>query len=117
MRYTQHFFISGQLLGSSPRKPVFFDGKPRAPVSYLFHCEFCGDVYAKCPVVDEKGEVSLWLALRRVCVSCRGKKSFFSEWPGSITLDYDKEFSSSFPLKVLHRELLLHIDNLEKAFK
>lgn len=115
--YTQYFFISGQLVGQAQRKPAMYRNLPGPPLSYSFYCEYCGDTFARCPVVDKDNRQSPWLAIRRICSSCGGKARYLSQWPGALDPhNSDSDFVNTFPLKVLHLELLAHLDHFERIF-
>lgn len=116
MRYTQHFIVEGKHLGETPRPAVKYGAMcVGAPQAYAFFCPLCGEVWARCPVVDFQGVVQPFQATTK---ECRKHPDFLNLWttriPGSIFLSFDKEFTAALPEEALKRELLLHLDAIEK---
>jgi len=114
MTYRQLFFVEGRLLGETPRSLVFVHAELQAPMSYLFFCQDCGEVYARCPVVRSDGVISKWQSFRRICSHCAEHSKFLNDWPGCITLSWDYDFTEAFPMPVLQYELERHIQHYER---
>ena len=110
----QLFIIEGRILGQAPRRKEFVHGELQPPVSALFFCRVCGEVYARCPVIQE-GVPMPWQSYRRICRKCgKTHKPFLDEVPGAIHLSFDQPFTDAFPVPVLQWELERHLDKLEK---
>src|SRR5687767_11974568 len=107
--FTQHFFIEGKLLGEAPRGLIRVHEVHAPPPSYLFYCGNCGDVFARCPVTVKIPQVVSWVnqwhSISKTCWKCRERCKYLSEWPGTLSCPWDKDFTASFPLTVLQREL------------
>lgn len=104
----QHFLIEGHYLGSAPRT-IISDGARGFgwPLSKLFYCAECGDVFAKCPTEPQTG----WRAVYACCAKCPPKSGLHI--PGSIW-DYEPEFVAAFPDAVLQQEAKRHLQWFEK---
>ena len=115
--FRQLFFIDGKCVAEGERnwwkarRPLVV-----APMSYLFYCSECGDVWAKCPVHNPAtGEVQPFQGHRHPCRKCRPRYwDQRGQLPGSLLLEYDDEFTEALPNEVLRRELLLAIDAYEQ---
>jgi hypothetical protein len=97
---TQHFIVEGKHLGTGPRKPERVHEQMQIPTSYAFFCPVCGDLWARCPVVNLDGTVQPWMPWR---IKCRKHPPVYSiEVPGSLFLTWDKGFNDAMP-EVLER--------------
>lgn len=105
----QLFFIEGKLLGETVREKVDWNGQWAPPVSALFFCAVCGEVFAKCPVVLEDGTNSQWQSYRKVCARHGGDRVLGEDPPGSLWLSWDRDFLKALPLEVMLREFELHL--------
>lgn len=112
MPITQHFIVEGKYLGSAERQMTSRHGPVQVPPSYAFFCPVCAEVWARCPVEVVEGQQEQFMVWTKAC-----HKHFHHsmEVPGSLYLDWDKEFTESFPEGVLKAELLLHLDFYEKG--
>lgn len=111
MPITQHFIIRGKYLGNAQRQMTSRHSPAQVPTSYAFFCPVCAEVWARCPVEVVEGAPEHFMVWTKAC-----SKHFVHrmEVPGSIYLDWDKDFTESFPEGVLREELLLHLDFAEK---
>lgn len=109
------FIIEGTYLGESPVTKVFIHAELQAPYSYLWFCQYCGDVYARSPVLDGAGKQSPWQSYASTCRRCAGLGSCFYRVPGSLWLNWDKNLLAAFPDAVLRYELERHLDQLDKV--
>lgn len=105
MKYKQSFFINGKYYGSFPRRALSRDGIKFVPRSYLFYCEKCGEVYARCPVVDENKQQLIWTSLLGICEKCHSPSVFHA--PGSIWSGWDEDFVEIFSRELLLREFFI----------
>ena len=110
----QLFFIEGQLLGEAARGLHIIHGQAQEPTSDLCFCQFCGVVYANLPVVLPSGRNTPYQSHRGVCRGCCSRVADLYYTPGSIWRQWDTAFTEALPLAVLKRELLLHLDQLER---
>lgn len=111
MTLTQHFFIEGHYMGQGPRFGIQTDRESFGrPCSKLFFCGGCGEVLARCPVIDEAGRMSSWHSVYSICAKCPSPGLAV---PGSI-YNLEPGFALAFPLSVLQREVLLHIKHWKK---
>ena len=114
MPFRQLFFIEGKLLGSAVRAPVLTFGELAAPLSGLWFCQHCGEVFAKAPVIDDTtNRPTPWQSHRSLCRKCAPSSPFASEIPGSIWLSWDRDFLAALPATVLTWEFLRHLDRVE----
>ena len=110
----QLFFIEGKLLGEAPRLLIRTDRDVwGAPLSRLFFCARCGEVFARCPVLKDDGEHSLWSPVYALCRRCAPLGNLI---PGSIWF-YEEPFVAAFPDAVLRWELERHLDYHERFSK
>lgn len=105
----QHFIIEGRYLGHGARGlAVDRDLGAGRPLSLMFFCHACGEVYAKCPVEP----TTAWRAEHATCRKCRPRGMVHV--PGSIWT-YDSTFTAAFPDAVLQWELQRHLDWMEQG--
>lgn len=115
MLYRQLFFIESRLLGEAPRGYDRIFGEWQEPLSLLFFCSRCGDVYAKCPCIRADGSTTKWQSHSGICRKCGTKhQSYLSEWPGSIFRPWHSEYTAALPVAVLQWELERHLDSFER---
>lgn len=118
MKYTQYFFINGKLLAETPRALTHSFDITHPPYSYAFFCRHCGEVYAKCPVVAEDGDVQPWSYWSRCCGRCAGKAAVVEGPAASIDLPWSADYTRDLPFAVLQREVELYaqfvLNNLKK---
>ena len=107
----QLFFIGNKLLGETSRQLVYVHGELQCPASYLWFCPYCGEVYARAPVMlpGNEGKVSKWQALCHACPRCDAPRYHSLESvPGSLWLSWDEDYLAALPNPVLQREAALH---------
>jgi hypothetical protein len=103
----QSFFIEGRYLGTVSRARVWIDRTSAGtPLSYLYYCAECGEVYARAQV-----EGASWRAVFGCCRKCHTRSGMLV--PGSIW-NYDEDLTAAFPDAVLRWELDRHLDWKEK---
>ena len=109
--YQQSFFVNGRFYGTFPRKArrdQDQEGRTEPPDSLLFFCTKCGEVYAKCPVVDLAGKQLRWRSIAGVCGKCPSDLMFLN--PGNVWISWDWEYQTAMPKELLERELVNLID-------
>lgn len=104
--YPIEYFIDGQYLGQGRRSWEFFHNQPIPPESKAFFCEHCGEVWAR--VVSTEG-TKHFAVYSMGCAKCRNPYRFMNP-PGSIWMDWDKDWQDAMPKAVLQRELRLHCE-------
>lgn len=109
------FIVEGTYLGESPVAAFFVHEELRAPYSYLWFCEQCGEVYARSPVLDGAGKQSPWQSYASTCRRCARLSACFYRVPGSLWLNWDKNLLAAFPDAVLRYEFERHLDQLDKV--
>lgn len=116
MSFRQLFFIENQLIGEASRgySSVHRTGAP--PMSDLYFCRFCGEVFAKFPCLSLSGAGTPWQSYRSVCRKCKPPHTCV-EIPGSIWRGYDTDFTDALPLSVLRWELDRHLEEYERGYK
>lgn len=114
MIYKQHYIVAGKYLGSAPRKHDIIHGEHCRPLSNLYFCRQCGDVWAKCPVEDASGKVSQWLSFSTLCPKCAGSEL---EVPGSLYRAWDMRFCEALPESVLRWEVRQQFEHYERWFE
>ena len=115
MPLRQLFFIESRLLGEAPRGKVFWHEQLAEPPSDLFYCPICGEVWAKFPILRDDGSCCKWQSYSRMCRKCGPKhQRFLSDWPGSVTRTWDREYMQALPVPVLVWELERHIESWER---
>lgn len=108
----QHFFIEGRYLGSASRSPFFREPLlGQLPLSKLFYCSNCGEVFAKCPVELVDNSTTTWQAVYGCCRKCEPSGL---QVPGSIW-HFEAEFTAAFPDAVLLWEVNRHLDNFQET--
>lgn len=112
MPFRQLFFIEGHLLGEATRESFFLHGELAEPLSGLWFCSHCGEVFAKAPVVRANGKPTPWQSHRACCRKCVAKSA--SEVPGSLWLSWDDKLLASLPPAVLLWEFERHLDKAER---
>lgn len=108
------FVVEGTYLGESPVDYFFAHEELRAPYSYLWFCDQCGEVYARSPVIKFNGQTSPWQSFAGTCRRCQPNSGFYRP-PGSLWLNWDKDLIAAFPDAVLRYELERHLDQLDKV--
>lgn len=114
MPITQHFILEGRYCGSAPRQMTSRHGPAQVPPSYAFFCPVCAEVWARCPVEVVAGSPEKFMVWTK---ACRRHYHHSLEVPGSIHLDWDKEFTESFPLETVRWEFERHLDFAEIRLK
>lgn len=107
----QHFIIEGKHLGIAQRELVFSHADIHAARSYAFVCPVCGDLWAKCPVLDGAKEQQYMVWTK----ACRKHPRHGLEIPGSLQLSWEQEFTEAFPEAVVKWELDRHLDFAERS--
>lgn len=115
MKLNQLFFIEATLRGQAERELVYVHNERRRPMSGLYFCSECGEVWAKCPVVGDDGVASPWQSYRTLCRKCFHYSKTMFQVPGSLTLSWDKDFMQALPMPVLAWELDRHLDHYERV--
>lgn len=115
MQFRQLFIIEGKVLGDTLRSLTRVHEQLTEPLSLLFYCKFCGEVYAKCPVMRADGSTTQWQSFRCCCRKCAARSSLLSDWPGCVWLSWDRDYLAALPEPVLQWELLRHIDSYERT--
>lgn len=108
------FIVEGTFLGESPVAAFFAHEELRAPYSYLWFCERCGEVYARSPVISAAGQTSPWQSFASTCRRCPPTSGVY-RLPGSLWLNWDKDLLAAFPDAVLRHETLRHLDYFDKV--
>ena len=103
MLFTRHFFINNKHLGTASIGYAKVQEEYRIPWGYAFLCPTCGEVWARTPVDHPK---SKFQAITR---GCPKHKQHEIEVPGSLWLDWDRDFTKSFPFDALLYEVTLHL--------
>lgn len=120
MNFTRHFFIEGQYLGSAKDQAHYIRNAKVLcpPQGHFFFCAHCSRLWAECPV---EGQASMiW---SRACKNHSpgaqtggfgpqrtGVLTVPSSSPtGSIWLDWEPEFTATFPPRVLEWEIARHL--------
>lgn len=109
------FVVEGTYLGESPVAAFFAHEELRAPYSYLWFCQHCGEVFARSPVLNLAGKQSPWQSYASTCRRCVEPGAGFYRVPGSLWLNWDKDLIAAFPDAVLRYELERHLDQLDKV--
>ena len=108
----QSFILEGRYLGHSPRGFVRFSHSDRqAPLSKVFYCRTCGEVFAKCPITMPDGTTASFHSASGLCRRCPPDGSLST--PGSIAYP-EPEFLAAFPDAVLRWEIARHLDYFEQ---
>lgn len=112
--FLQEFFIDGQYLGTAGRKSEWRGDARLLPISQMFYCGLCGEVWARLPVYELEDpaqplprKLRPWQSYRHVCSKCRNRTDWLEDWPGSIWHALDEDYTASLPLPVLRREVLV----------
>jgi hypothetical protein len=107
----QSFFIEGRYHGTVPRQSVWIDRTACGPpLSYLYYCAECGEVFARAPV-DTPSQT--WQAVFGCCRQCTPRSGMLV--PGSVWY-HDEDLTAAFPDAVLRWELERHLDWKEKEY-
>lgn len=108
MTYQRHFIIEGKHLGIAPCSMEFVHEELQRPRSYAYFCPVCGELWAKCPVeVVATGEVLQWMT---ITTNCRKHPQGCWRAPGSLSLNYEEAYSTSFPDEVVRWEFQRQMD-------
>ena len=113
MPFRQLFFIEGKLLGEASRPGFFRLAELAEPLSGLWFCQHCGEVFAKAPVLRPDGTLTPWQSYRAICRKCAFRSIYQSEVPGSIWLSWDDAFLSALPPSIITWEFNRHLDKFE----
>lgn len=112
--YTQHFIIEGRPFGTGDRGFVYTKEVKHIPWSVLYVCRYCGNEYARAPVLVA-GVEREYTVHTGVCRRCAQRtRSVHFDIPGSIWRSWDAEFVNAFPPEVLRWELERHIEHTER---
>lgn len=101
MPYSRHWIVEGNYLGKSPASKRWCHEQLCPPIGYHFFCTECGRLWASCPVDGEKHMV--WAR------PCADHPPAFGSVPGTLHMEWEKEFVADMPAKVIEREFLLHL--------
>lgn len=97
MPFPQHFIVEGKHLGTAQRGLYRVHEDLRVPSSYAFFCPVCAEVWARCPVELPGGTCKPFMVLTR---ACRKHPTTTLGAAGELYLDWDQDFSNSFPESV-----------------
>ena len=101
------FFLGDKFLGAGPAEDYFCHGELRPPWSIAYFCPVCGTVWARVITTDQPFHV--------YTLSCEAHPSAWEhEIHGSLWIDWDKDFTNSFPPELLRREAILHLDHARR---
>lgn len=115
MLFRQLFFIESRLVAEVPRSYDRVFNEWHEPLSLLFFCSRCGDVYAKCPCLRADSSTTRWRSQSGICRKCGLKhQAYLSEWPGSVYVPSLPEYTAALPVAVLQWELERHLDSFER---
>lgn len=107
------FFVGDQYLGESPCDWFFAHEELRAPYSYIWFCDQCGEVYARSPVLNPAGKQSPWQSFAGCCRRCPSKSMYRP--PGSLWLNWDKAFIATFTDAVWRYEAERHLEQFDRT--
>lgn len=107
------FFVGDRYLGETPADWFFAHEDLRAPYSYIWFCEHCGEVYARSPVLSYNGKQSPWQAITACCPRCPSTDRY--RLPGSIWLSWDHDFLATLPDAVWLHEAQRHLDYFDRT--
>ena len=106
--YTQSIYIGKRIVEVGFRQQEFVHAELRAPMSSVWCCPMCGEVWAKALICDETEKIQPFQFLSSVCENCVDYRWRYPS--GSLWLPLDDAFNASLDVVTLHRELLLHLD-------
>lgn len=104
MPLTQQFFVGNQYLGEAPRGLASRTNSP--PPSLAFFCPQCGEVWARCPIDNQR-----WTISHSPCEKC--DRIDILTLPGSLWRALDTEFQNALPREALLREFHLALKYLD----
>ena len=106
-----HFFVEGQSLGSGKISAVPRDHhQDHQSKGFAFNCPHCGKQWASCPISNE-GHPGQWHFINAICSA---HPAVIYTVPGSLWKPGYSDLIESFSPQVLQRELLLHLNFLDK---
>lgn len=98
--------------GDNPRQFILVHERYLPPLSVMFYCPKCGDVWAKCEVIADDKRQS-WQSYARVCRKCPMHP--MSDVPaGSMYFGWDKGFNEALPKELVEREFNIYFDHLNR---
>ena len=94
---------------------IWVHAERAAPRSYAFFCPVCGDTWASCAVRHQQtGQIELFTVWE---VPCKYHYTDSQRVPGSLWLQWDKDFTDSFPPDLMKWELERHLDFIERRLQ
>jgi len=114
MKYRQLYFLEHRLIAEAPRNLVRVHETLAPPTSDLYFCPHCGEVWARLPVLNDKGATTKWQSFRHTCRKCAEAHVETFVVAGSIWRSWDLEFNLCLPASVLSWELERHLDHFER---
>lgn len=104
--FTQILNLNGQTFISSVQRTQVFN-ELQKPTGLSFYCSMHHSLWMQAIIKDENSRV-----LTLPCEQC--KRTFLQPWPGSLWLDWDKQWNMRIPNELLKREFLLHFNILQE---
>ena len=114
--YRQLFFSGSSFLGEALRGPVRVQEEFHAPVSLVWICSTCGEVYQRAPVMDTCGKTSSWRPLSGTCYRCAPASTSLYDWPGTVYLPLQPEYNAALPPAVVLHDFLHHYTHFKRFF-
>lgn len=114
MPFRQLFILNNKLIGEAPRGGILIHASSAEPLSLLWFCQHCGDVYARAPVYRPDNTLTPWQSFRATCQKCAASQTYYSEFPGSLWLAWDTEYLSALPEAVLQHEFSVAADSYDR---
>lgn len=105
MIFPRHFIVGTNHLGTTKVNYTMVHGERHPPCGYAFFCPTCGEIWARAPV-QIGVEYSKFQSVSRGCAK---HPQHALEVPGSLWLDWDREFTTSFPFGALLYEVELQL--------
>lgn len=113
MKFTRHYFIDGQYLGSGPAPVHWHHNEQCAPLGQAYFCPICAEIWANLPVDGQPSTVRHRFCIKHALGERYGESSMGSVSPfevlGSILLDEDATFNANLPPAVVEREFAVHM--------
>lgn len=111
------FFASDSFIAEAPCEHQFRHEELQAPLSYLWFCSHCGQVFARSPVIKlANGQMQEWQSFKALCGGCHNRSRNFHLVPGSIWLPWDPDYLAVLPDAVLQREATLHLQHFDRIY-